>query len=105
MTQSFWLPFLILPTIGGVLGGAIGVDWRLAAAALAGSLGLLFLPIGAVGPGVLVLPVAGGIAVGAAIALLIAFWRRDVSLWTRMSAGMMGAFLLHLGHMARIGLI
>lgn len=94
---TFLLPFLILPTIGGVIGGWLAFDWRIAAAALAGALGILFLPLSGVGFLSLV-ALSTGIAVGAATGLFLIWRYGDPSVWTRMTWGLTAAFALHTAH-------
>ncbi len=99
--QAFWLPFLILPSIGGTLAGCIAIDWRLAAALITGSLALLFLPAGIGGAMTTVArPVASGIAIGAVAVLPTLFRDSPPAVWTRMSIGLGAAFLVHLLHLS-----
>ena len=94
---TFLFPFLILPTIGGVIGGWLAFDWRIAVATLAGALGIVFLPFSGIAFLTLV-ALSTGAAVGA-VAGLILLWRQDdPSLWTRITWGMIAAFTVHVAH-------
>ncbi|WP_134643104.1 hypothetical protein [Pseudaestuariivita atlantica] len=88
------LPFLLLPTIGGAIGGLLAFDWRIAIAAIAGGLGMLFLPFIGYDFDVLV-ALSAGIAVGAFIGLLLIVWQGTPYRWARMTWGLLGTFTLH----------
>lgn len=94
---TFLFPFLILPTIGGVIGGALAFDWRVAMAALAGALGVLFLPFSGIyflGAAAL----ATGVVVGALTGLILLWRAGEPQLWTRMTWGLVAAFAVHVVH-------
>ncbi len=102
--QAFWLPFVILPSIGGTLAGSVAVDWRLAAALTAGALALLVLPSGIFGPITTVArPLASGVTIGALAVMPTLFGENRPPIWTRMSIGLCAAFLAHLVYLSMIG--
>lgn len=94
MISSAGFVFVILPCIGAVIAGAILFDWRLAAAALCGALGVVFaLPVLAPVAATFTLPVMAGVALGA-LATLVALWRRpSLDVWGRMICALLVAFI------------
>lgn len=100
MISNMAFVFVVLPCIGAAIAGAVLFDWRLAAAALCGALGLLF--VAPLLPEVLRVTggsLVSGIAVGAATTLVVLFWRPVASFWSRMTIAMMAAFTVHFAHL------
>jgi len=90
---SLALPFIYLPCAGGCLVGYALRDWRLAGAVASGGFALLILLTGdAVPLLVFVLPVLGGVAVGALVLTPLLFVRPACSVWTRMSVALVASF-------------
>ena len=81
--------FVGLPCLGAGLAGWLLRDWRLAAAAAAGSAGLLFLLSR------LWLPGLSGIAVGALALVALLLYRPDADIWTRLLSAVAAAFVVH----------
>ena len=93
MISSVAFTFVILPCMAAVGLAALVRDWRLAAAGFFGGLGLAFIAPALGGYGILVLPVAIGIALGALITA-ISLWRDpDLDLWGRMLRALLVAFI------------
>ncbi|MEL6643130.1 MAG: hypothetical protein AAFQ79_04285 [Pseudomonadota bacterium] len=86
------LPYVILPGAGAVATAWAIADWRLAGAAAAGAMGLLFL-VPALGLSLLIfaLPVIAGVAVGGLVLLPLLLWRPDMTVWTRMTTALAAA--------------
>jgi hypothetical protein len=80
------ITFVVIPCIAACTAAWFLTDWRLAGAASAGSLGMLFLPgLTAVAPGAAyVLPVFAGTAVGATVAGVATYRSLDTTPWARM---------------------
>jgi len=96
--------FVILPCIGAVIAGAALWDWRLAAAAFFGALGLLFAaPIFPEPLRIMGGSTVSGVAVGALAVAVLLMLRQPVSIWTRMSIAMMTAFAVHYAHLFTLG--
>jgi len=93
MISSLAFTFVILPCIGAVAIATLLRDWRLAAAALCGALGLAFLsPSLPHVVGLLGLPVFIGMALGA-LAMVIALPRKpEMDIWGRMLTALAVAF-------------
>lgn len=84
MISSVAFTFVMLPCIAAVAVAALLRDWRLAAAVLFGALALAFAAPVLGGYGLLLLPVAIGVALGALVTA-ISLWRDpDLDLWGRM---------------------
>lgn len=87
--------YVLIPCIGAVLLGAVIRDWRLAAAAACGALGLLVLrdalpeTLRVFGPPVLV-----GVALGAIALVPYLVKRPTADVWGRMIAALIPTFLL-----------
>lgn len=93
MISSTAFVFVILPCFGAVLAGAVLFDWRLAAAALCGALGLMFaLPALFAPLATLALPLVVGVALGALVVLLSLLRRPTLDLWSRMIRALLTAF-------------
>jgi len=96
--------FVLLPCVGAVVAGAVLWDWRLAAAAFFGALGLLFIsPAFPEALRVMGGSVVSGVAVGSLALAILLYLRQPVSVWTRMSTSMIAAFVLHYAHLFTIG--
>lgn len=90
------LPYVLLPGASAV-GTAWAIsDWRLAGAAAAGALGLLFALPGRFPPGVFVIPAIAGIAVAGLVLLPLLLFRPRADVWTRMSVALVTTFALGL---------
>lgn len=98
---GLYFPFLFVPSLAATAAGWLLTDWRLAAAAAAGALGVLFLSLG--GSGVFLLPVASGIAVGALTLVVLLLLRPDATLWSRMTWALCAAFAVHFAQLFWIG--
>ena len=94
MISSTAFVFVILPCIAAVAVAAPVRDWRLAAAALCGALGLAFvLPTIAATLAAVAFPLAIGAALGS-LAVLVGLLRRPtMGVWARMSAALLVAFV------------
>lgn len=94
MISALGFTFVILPCIGAVVVAALVRDWRLAAAALCGSLALAFIaPFLPAGLGLLGLPLFMGAALGG-LSMVIALLRSpDTDLWGRMITALITAFI------------
>ncbi len=102
MISNLGFVFVVLPCIGAVIAGALLYDWRLAAAAACGALGLLLsAPLL---PDVvrLLSSLMSGVAVGALALAVWLLWRPATVLWTRMSVAMLAAFVVHFIHLTYI---
>jgi hypothetical protein len=92
MISGVAFTFVLLPCIAAVAAAAILRDWRLAAAVLFGGLALAFIAPVLGGYGLLVLPVAVGVALGALVTA-ISLWRDpDVDMWARMLRALIVSF-------------
>lgn len=96
MMQGLSLPFVVLPSIGGVAAGWLLTDWRLAGALVAGGLALVLLGTGQLGLiGLFALPVIGGAATGALALMPYLYFRPDASVWSRMTLALAVTFAVH----------
>ncbi|MCF2871021.1 hypothetical protein L0664_08080 [Octadecabacter sp. G9-8] len=96
--------FVLIPCIAAVITAAVISDWRLAAAAFFGAVGMLFLaPTLPDGVRVFGSPVFSGVAIGAATLVAQLLWRPTVSTWSRMTAAMMVTFAVTFGHLISLG--
>ena len=93
MISSVAFTFVILPCMAAVTVAAVVRDWRLAAAALSGALGLAFIAPMFGAPGLILLPIAVGAALGALVTAISLYRRDDVDLWTRMLRALLVAFV------------
>lgn len=98
--NAFAVTFVILPCLAACVTAAIVRDWRLAAAALFGALGVIIsrgaLPVGA---GTFALPVLFGIVLGAAGVVAALLWRPTLDVWGRMLAALGLTFIVSVGHL------
>ncbi len=98
MIEGLTLPFVLIPSIGGTIAGWLLTDWRLAGAAASGGFALLF--VAGLLPEVirvLSLPLISGVAVGALALAPVLFLRPDAGVWSRMTVGLLAAFIAHYG--------
>ena len=93
MISSVAFTFVMLPCIAAASIAALLRDWRLAAAALFGGAALIFAAPVFGGYGLLVLPVAVGVALGALVTA-ISLWRDpDLDLWGRALRALIVSFV------------
>lgn len=100
MINDFAFTFVIVPCIAACTVAAIIRDWRLAAAALCGALGLTLIAP-ALPPAIayLGLPVFVGIALGA-LAVMVALLRRPShDIWGRMLPALIFTFAVTFAHL------
>ena len=84
--------FIVMPALGGLVGGYLLKDWRLAGAVAAGGFGLLLILPGAASAFVtFLLPGLLGVAAGALVLLPYMLWRPDATVWGRMTVSMVAA--------------
>lgn len=104
MISDLAFVFVILPCIGAVCAGAVLFDWRLAAAAVCGAVGLLLIgPVFPEALRVMTGSVVSGVAVGALALSVLLYMRQPVSIWTRMTTAMVAAFAVHYAHLITLG--
>lgn len=85
MISGLGFTFVILPCIGAVAIAALLKDWRLAAAAVCGSLGAIFIaPYAPDGIRLIASPVLFGMAIGAAAVMIRLWLRPSADIWSRM---------------------
>lgn len=98
--NEFAVTFVILPCIAACSLAAIIRDWRLAAAALFGALGMVFaraaLPVGVA---TFTLPVVFGVVLGATATVAALLWRPTLDVWGRMLAALALTFVVSVGHL------
>lgn len=92
-----YFTFMLVPCAAAISIGYLARHWTLAAAALTGGLGLLFLITTITAPlSVFIAPAASGAAVAGLILTPMLLRRPSVSVWSRMSAALGAVFLTHL---------
>jgi len=85
MISGIAMTFVILPCCGAVGMAAVLRDWRLAAAAFCGALGLMFVaPVLPAIVRLIGLPIVAGATMGAATATVGLWFRPSVDIWSRM---------------------
>ncbi len=92
-----YLIFMLVPCAAAILVGWAARHWTLAAAAVAGGLGLAFLfaSIGTVLTKIL-FPVATASVLSGVVLIPLLLWRPSVSVWNRMMLSLGVVFVTHL---------
>lgn len=96
MISGLPLTFIIIPCIAACVAAWFIRDWRLAGAACAGSLGVLFVPgLTTALPAVaFLLPILVGVAIGSAVSGVATYRSADTTPWSRMLYALIITFSL-----------
>lgn len=100
MISGLTFTFVLLPCIAAVTVAAALRDWRLAAAALFGALGLAFLAPTLGAPiGLITLPIGIGAALGALTMVITLLRDPDCDVWSRMLRAIIVTFIATFAHL------
>lgn len=100
MISGLAFTFVLLPCMAAVAVAAVVRDWRLAAAALCGGLGVAFLAPTLGAPiGLIAMPIGIGAALGALVMVITLLRDPDCDIWSRMLRAIITAFIASFAHL------